>query len=192
MPDLRLQCTCGAVTGRIVAATPRLVNRLECYCKSCQAFPRALGQEQSTLNTWGGTDISQIPFAHLKIEQGLSKLACLRLTPKGLYRWYTSCCNTPVANTVGKHLPMVGIIHTFIAPNQDVDALIGPVLGGVFTESAIGTIPPEAAGRKSSKSIIFRMMRKLIGWKITGKGKPNPLFQADGKAIVKPRIIAAE
>ena len=34
----------------------------------------------------------------------------VRLTPKGLFRWHTTCCNTPVGNTLRPSVPFVGIV----------------------------------------------------------------------------------
>ena len=46
----------------------------------------------------------------LRSLQGQHRIVGLRLTPKGLFRWYASCCNTPVGNTLTPAIPFVGIV----------------------------------------------------------------------------------
>ena len=41
--------------------------------------------------------------------QGQDRIVGLRLTTKGLFRWYTRCCHTPVGNTVSASIPFVGV-----------------------------------------------------------------------------------
>ena len=71
-----------------------------------------LEQENKVLSQYGATDIFQIPIAHVHITAGHEQLALMRLTPKGLNRWYAKCCNTPIGNTLGsKHL-LLGLFTT--------------------------------------------------------------------------------
>ena len=77
----------------------RTVNRVICYCDDCQAFAHQLGRAD-LLDSNGGTDIVQVAPASPHIRQGQDKIAALRLSPKGLYRWHARCCNTPVGNTL--------------------------------------------------------------------------------------------
>jgi hypothetical protein len=37
--------------------------------------------------------------AHVKLGAGTDALRCLRLSDKGVLRWYTDCCRTPIGNT---------------------------------------------------------------------------------------------
>jgi len=43
------------------------------------------------------TDNIPMPRSRLQIQQGLEQIRCLRLSEKGLYRWYAGCGNTPIA-----------------------------------------------------------------------------------------------
>lgn len=72
-----------------------------CCCMDCQKFAVFLQQEDQILDQYGGTDIFQIPILHVKITEGNEHIACVRLNQKGIYRWYTGCCNTPIGNTLG-------------------------------------------------------------------------------------------
>src|SRR5690349_9274547 len=98
--DVELRCRCGEVGGRVKDAAPGAVNRVVCYCDDCQAFAHHLGRAD-LLDAQGGTDIVQVaPPASLVFDRGSDRIVGLRLTPKGLYRWYAISCKTPVGNTV--------------------------------------------------------------------------------------------
>jgi len=74
-------------------------NRCVCYCRDCQAFAHFLGKVDAILDERGGSEIIQVLPRNLTFTQGIELLACMRLTEKGLLRWYAACCNTPI----GKH-----------------------------------------------------------------------------------------
>jgi hypothetical protein len=67
--------------------SPSAGFRFVCYCTDCQAFARFLGRPD-VLDAAGGTDIFQMPPAHLKLPAGTDALRCLCLSAKVL-RWYT-------------------------------------------------------------------------------------------------------
>jgi hypothetical protein len=65
-----------------------------CYCDDCQAFSRFL-VHPGTTDEWGGTDICQMAPASVRITEGADALSCVRLSDKGMYRWYCGKCKTP-------------------------------------------------------------------------------------------------
>ena len=91
--DVEVRCRCGEVTGLVTNASPQKVNRVVCYCDDCQAFAHQLGRAD-LLNAQGGSDIVQVAPASLAFMKGQNRIAGVRLTPKGLFRWHTTCCNT--------------------------------------------------------------------------------------------------
>ena len=93
--QVELRCRCGEVVGRVENAAPQKVNRVVCYCDDCQAFAHHLDRAD-LLDSHGGTDIVQVAPASLAFHQGTERIVGLRFTPKGLYRWYASCCRTPL------------------------------------------------------------------------------------------------
>lgn len=189
MQNLALQCECGQVRGVVEKVTPASGNRLTCYCSDCQAFAHHVRPNGGVLNAQGGTEVFQVSPAAFKIHQGLENLACVRLTENGLYRWYTTCCNTPVGNTVGSKLPFVGIVHSFIAKDQDWDGKMGPMLGSVNLKGATGNVSADIKGPASKNGILFRVLRKILFWKLFGKNNPNTLFKT-GKPIVEPKVLS--
>lgn len=191
MEILKLSCQCGEVTGHIKNVSPKLGNRLICYCGDCRTFAHELNQDKE-LTPCGGSRIFQVPLNHFVIDTGLDKVACLRLSEKGVYRWYTTCCNTMVGNTLKPEtIPFIGVLESFFADGENTDQKIGAALGGVNVKSALSDPSQELVGKQGEGRIQIRCLTKLFGWKLTGKGKPNVLFD-DGpksKAIVKPKIL---
>ena len=123
-----LRCRCGEVSGRVDDASPQTVNRVICCCDDCQAFSYHLGRAD-LLDAQGGSDIVQVAPAALSFHRGADRIVGLRLTPKGPFRWYSSCCNTPLGNTTGPAVPFVGIVvQGFQNASTDPDALFGKSL----------------------------------------------------------------
>ena len=188
MADLALSCQCGKVTGTAINVTPKNGNRVVCCCRACQEFAEHLKSAKQTLDEFGGTEIYQTSQSQVKIETGAEHLRCLRLTRKGLARWYTDCCNTPVGNTQNANVPFIGVIHSFWKDDGQRDQLLGPVIAYVQTQYAKGNPTHPKAAAKYPLGITLNIIRKMLTWKLTGKGKPTAFF-ADGKPIVKPLIV---
>src|SRR5687768_4861211 len=98
--DIALRCRCGTVRGVAHGVEPGAINHCFCYCDDCQAFAHFLGRADDVLDAWGGTEITQMSQARLAFVSGTDSIAAMRLTEKGLMRWYASCCNTPIGNTL--------------------------------------------------------------------------------------------
>ena len=143
---MELRCRCGEVVGRVENASPQKVNRVVCYCDDCQAFAHQLGRAD-LLNAQGGTDIIQVAPAALTFLKGQQHIAGLRLSPKGLFRFHTTCCNTPVGNTLSPAIPFVGIVAQVFDDNpKTVDGVFGPPIGAILGKYAIGKPPADSTG----------------------------------------------
>jgi hypothetical protein len=181
-----LQCRCGTVQGLV--SEPRGANRVVCYCKDCQAFAHFLGRAGEVLDERGGSDVIQVLPKNVTFTRGIESLACMRLTEKGLVRWYARCCNTPIGNTLATpKLSFVGLVHSCLA--KPLDDAFGPVRVWVNTGSAKGNPKPKAVG-----------VGAMIRWFITtplkarfnGDYKHTPFFRADtGAPIVNPRVLSS-
>ena len=191
--DIPLRCSCGKLRGTALAVAPRAGCRVVCYCHDCQAYGRFLGRPGIT-DQWGGTDIFQMAPSKVRITSGAETLSCVRLSAKGMYRWYCGECKTPVGNTNGPRVPFVGLVHTFMdhGEGRTRDDLLGKPVGYVRTSFAIGTLP--AAARDSSTlGVIARSVRLLGKWFLTGAGSPSPFFDAGTHAPrTPPRILRPE
>jgi len=171
--------------------SPSTGFRFVCYCKDCQAFARFLGRAD-VLDAAGGTDIFQMPPGRVKLTAGTDAMRCLRLSRKVL-RWYTDCCQTPVANTAASPgFPVIGVIHSFMdheADNRSRNDALGPALCRIYGRSATGPLPPNAPSSPSF-GVFARRASRMLGWWVHGLGRPTPFFDDRTKAPrVMPRVL---
>src|SRR4029079_15856291 len=120
------------------------------------------------LDRWGGTDIYQMSPGRLQIDAEAGALACVRLSDKGMHRWYCASCKTPIANTMRSKLPFAGVIHAIMdhaGAGVSRDELFGPTKA-VQTDSARGEGAPK---QKLSYfvTVMMRTMVKVLGWQVT-------------------------
>jgi hypothetical protein len=159
------------------------MNRVVCYCDDCQAFLHRLGRAD-LFDPLGGTDIIQVAPAALTFERGRERIAGLRLTAKGLYRWYARCCKTPVGNTLGPAIPFVGMVaQLFGAP----DEVCGRPVGAIFGKFATGTPPEGSTG--INLRLYGRAIRMVLGWRLSGRVWPHPFFDRAGRGPIYPITI---
>ncbi len=188
--DVPLRCRCGAVRGVARDAAPSNINHCFCYCDDCQAFAHHLGRADDVLDAHGGTEITQMSPANVTFTAGADKIAAIRLTEKGLVRWYASCCNTPIGNTMAASgVPFIGVVHAFIAAPS---AALGPIRGRGFAKSAKGGAAAVPKDGSPDLVMVARMLGKLLRWRLRGDHKRWALFDAaTGKPLVEPRVLDA-
>ena len=185
-----LQCRCGKLRGAL--ANPRSANHAICYCRDCQAFIHYLGGVSEVLDERGGSEVIQILPKNLRFTEGTEELACIRLSPKGLVRWYARCCRTPIGNTlITPKLSFIGLLHVCLrSDSPSLEESFGPVTAWVHTDGAKGEPKPKAAGIGSSVGWILRTAVKA---RFNGDYRLTPLFRAHtGAPIVVPHILSAE
>ena len=175
--DRSLACRCGAMRWTIGAEAAG--THVECYCADCQTFARHL-KADDYLDAAGGTEVFQTLPHHVRFTQGAANLRLLRLSPKGLLRWYAGCCGTPIANSMpSPSFPFVGMI---LRPGQSG---FGPVLTHANTASA--RTPVRSTGLARA---VLGLLARTAAAKLTGKGGTAPFFAADGKPAAEARILA--
>lgn len=189
MTDIPLKCNCGEVSGIARNVTPHNGIRAMCYCDDCQGFANYLHRGDDILDQNGGTDIFQMTPSQLEFHEGADQLRCVRLKKKGLYRWYTGCCNTPIGNTVGAGFAFIGVIHSIMDDDGVRDQNLGPIRTFVMGNYAKGELPEERYNKGFPISSTLRVFWKLLLWRLQGKHKPSPFFTDDGKAVVKPFVV---
>ncbi len=183
-PDASLRCRCGTVTGRVRRASPQHVNRVICYCDDCQAFAHKLGRSD-LLDSHGGSDIIQMAPSALEFDQGRDRIVGLRLSAKGLYRFYASCCNTPIGNTVGPALPFVGVTAAcFAHDGRSIEDSFGPPIGKILGQYAVGSPPAGSTG--VNVRMLARVAWLMLGWKVRGHGSASPFFDKDQRTPLYP------
>jgi hypothetical protein len=192
MADVPIACSCGQVRG-VADVSQDSVNRLVCHCDDCQSFAHFLERADEILDEHGGSDICQMSPGRLRITQGAENLACVRLTEKGLVRWYASCCRTPLANTMlSQAIPFAGVLSSSLRPEGSLDRAIGPVRAGVFARFAKGDRATLIASERPPLSMIFRFLKLALGARLRGDQKRSPFFGSDGKPVAEPRVLSAD
>lgn len=184
MTNLTFRCECGQVEGSLKNASPHTGNHMVCYCDDCQAYAAYLGDEDKWLDEWGGTDVFQVTPASITFLKGSDKLRCVRVKPGGIFRFYSSCCRTPIANTVSRKMPFAGIPSRIIHGN-DKEAALGPVRCYVMGTYARGQPPTHPHPKFSLKSLVI-VLGFMLKNKLKGANLPTPFFRDDGKAVVAP------
>ena len=192
MTEILLKCSCGLVQGMAHDVTANSGTRVVCYCDDCQAFARYLGNEDVILDQYGGTDIFQLTPSQVTFEQGVDHLRCVRLSEKGLYRWYTGCCKTPIGNTISATVALVGIIHNIMDDQGQGDKNLDPVRAYVQGNFAKDGLPAERYNKGFPLGLTLRVIGKILMGKIKGKHRPSPFFKENGDPVVEPEIVASK
>jgi hypothetical protein len=185
--DAELHCRCGQVQGRVTNASPYAVNHMVCYCDDCQAYLHHLGRAD-LLDAHGGTDIVQVAPNALSFNRGAERIVGLRLTPKGLFRWYAGCCKTPLGNTLGPALPFVGIVaQAFDTSGRRAQDVFGAPIAVAYGKYAMGGLPPGST--EAGLGLIARALRLMIGWRLRGHTWPHPYFDRATRKPSRPVSI---
>lgn len=195
--DLPLRCSCGTVRGVARGVSAARGNRVACYCDDCQSFAWFLGRADEILDAHGGTDIFQMSPARLELGCGREQLACLRLTPGGLLRWYADCCKTPIGNTMAaRQVPFVGLVHSFCdhaAHGPSRDETLGPVRGRVNGRFAAGDRSTLDAHDRAPFSMLPRLAWMIGLARLRGEHARSVFFDAEtGELSVDPRVLTPE
>ena len=180
------------VLGVIADYTPSENNRVVCYCDDCQAFARWLGRDD-LLDPHGGSDIVQVAPSRLRFTQGADQLRCMRLSGKGIHRWYAACCRQPAGNTLpSARSPFVGLVSAIVErpEGRALDDVIGPSFGGIHGRLATGGRPPGVPDRVSFK-ILWRSVRPLLANLVAGRHRPSPFVDpATGGFVSPPQVLS--
>jgi len=178
--DIELGCRCGEIHGWAKGAEPKAAYRVVCYCDDCQAFLHHLGRAE-LLDEHGGTDVVQVPPRMIAYDRGFNHIVAMRLTEKGMYRWYADCCKTPLGNTLSPAVPFIGMpLEVFRGSDAcRLDEVFGKVRGRALGKWAIGGPPAGSAGFPFR--MIIHAFAKVLGWKLSGKSWPHPYFDQDSR-----------
>ena len=161
-----------------------------CYCRDCQAFAHFLGKADEMLDAQNGSQIIQTLPAYVTFTQGQEMLACMRLSPKGMLRWYCTCCNTPIGNTLDSpKISFIGLVHICLdSGGASLDEVFGPIRMRVNTKSAKGAVTSSSTANIAG---ILRVMAMVARARLDGSYRHTPFFSGTtGAPIVTPRVIS--
>lgn len=174
---VHLKCRCGTVKGKL-NVVPGSFFYVHCLCCDCQSFASHLNNKENILDEHGGSELIQTYPAFMEITEGQDKMSCVQLRSKGLYRWYTTCCNMPLANTMSSsRVPFVGVSAKLMqfSNEQEKREVLGPITMKAFGKYSIGEMPKDAHPRfpvSYMPKILSFMLKGMLG----KKNCPSPFF----------------
>jgi hypothetical protein len=186
-----IRCRCGQLQARL--DHPDLATRAICYCRDCRAYAHFLGPPEGLLDALGGTEVAIVRPRRVAFTAGLEHLACMSLSPRGIYRWYARCCRTPIGNTPRDHrIPYLGLVHSCLdQAGPPLDAALGPVRMKVHRHGAHGDpggtplVPLALAGARQGLSLAWD--------RVSGNYRDSAFFDAaTGAPRVAPEVISRE
>lgn len=182
-----IQCACGAVRGQIEGSGAH--NRLICYCTDCRAFAHFLGKGREVLDAQGGTEIVQVAQPRLRFLQGEERLSAVRLSEKGVIRWYAACCSTPIGNTLADpKVSVIGLVHCCLDTARITEDF-GSNVAVVHAAAALGDSKPKQRG---FLGVITRILWIVYTNLVRGRYKRSPLFNESGAPRIVPTILSSE
>ncbi|NND93191.1 MAG: hypothetical protein HKN42_20220 [Granulosicoccus sp.] len=191
---LKLTCQCGSLKASVDLPAQQAPTRLVCFCEDCRACVRYLQQGSRILDSHGGIDLIQVSPAHFHITGGREHLGNLMLSSQGSYRWYASCCNTPICITPHRvSMPYVGLLtRNLRTGGKKLEQLIGPIRFGV----GAGRLHPLPVPFPVSKGFGIRgtlgTLRQIARWRMAGDHQHSELIDAQtGLPAVAPRILTS-
>jgi hypothetical protein len=129
-----------------------------------------------------GVNLLQTTPDMISIDQGAEFLGLMRLSPRGLFRWYATCCDAPLFNTLRvRGAPFAGIQTNRLAN----PAAAGPVRVRGYVPGPDGKLRHQGAARMTWG--IFSRMGSA--W-ISGRWRKTPFFDASGTPMAEARILS--
>lgn len=195
--DLPVRCSCGTLRGIIHGVSRRNGNRAICHCDDCQKYAHFLQRADEILDGHGGTEVLQVSQARLQFTAGSERLACARLTPKGILRWYADCCRTPIGNTPAtRAVPYLGLVHSCLDGTEaraTLDSLFGPVRLRVFARHAKDDRDALRAHDGVPVAAILPVMVRVLMWRLRGDHRRSPFFDTQSaRPTTTPHVLTAE
>lgn len=162
---IAFSCTCGILKGTLRGSNARSDTHAECFCTDCRAAEIHLGQPDPAP---GPVGIYQTTPDRIEISQGQDQLAVFSFGEKNLLRWYASCCDAPLFNTMrSPKISFVGIRTNRLADT----AVLGPIVGRGFIP-----VPGGKPKHEGLLRLICGMAVRVIVARLSGRWKQTPFF----------------
>jgi hypothetical protein len=189
---MNIQCECGKFSAQLQAFPNNTPGRLVCYCDDCQSYLHHIGRAD-LLDSNGGTEVIPAYPADVKILSGKEHVKCVRLSSKGMFRFYASCCNTPIGNTRAND-PWIGLHRRiYTSHNGDkLDQTFKSIHARIMGRFAKGT-PPEGTPATFNLKAFTSVMPFILKGKFKKLYKNSPFFKEDGlTSIVQEHVLSSD
>lgn len=186
-----LKCECGSVEGELTI-NKSLSNHVVCCCDDCQTYAQYLGR-RDLLDQYEGTELFQTAPSYVEITKGHEHVSCLRLSPKGLYRWYAGCCNFPMVNTLDAKVAFHGVVCAFVSDGDKTK--LGEIQSyNMMKYSSVEHKNwPKKGFQKFSKMAGFILLKLISIGSILRLTRPNSFFDMDsGLPKVEPQVLSKD
>lgn len=180
---LAFSCTCGAVQGHITPDGAKAGTHVACFCADCRANELYHDQPDPAP---GPVHLLQVAPESLTFTKGAEHLQIMRLSPRGIFRWYAGCCGTPLANTLASpKLPFAGVrTSVFQDPEQ---------FGKVRVQSFVPTTPGKPPQTKGALGMVFSLVKRMGTSLMSGGWRQSPFFDAEtGKPAAPITVLTKE
>lgn len=181
MTQVPWSCRCGAVHGTLEVER-RSGTAAICHCDSCVRAQRHFGVEATRAE---GVAIFQTTPDRFSIDAGEQHLGLSRLTPKGSFRWHTTCCNSQIGvSSSTPKFAFVGLVQTIFA---DASAI-----GRARTHAYV---PQPGAADKHTRLMpaIMALMARSVSALSSGRWKDTPFFDVDTRQpLVAPQVLSRD
>jgi hypothetical protein len=160
-------------------------------CDDCQLYAHFLGSADTMLDAHGGTELSYATQSRVFLRSGVEHLQAVKLSEKGMLRFYTSCCRTPVANVPHPKMAFVGIPRPFMLHDAAArDEGLGPLFRRFQGRFGRGELPDGA--HLGTPVVPWLAAMISVTWdSLTGKHLPSPFHDGSGTPVVAPQTLTA-
>ena len=180
--DVDFACRCGLVKGALTQITPSAGTHARCHCNDCRGAVMHFGEPDPRPN---GVSYFQTTPDRVRFDSGAENLAVLSLRAGSLLRWYATCCGAPLFNTMGA--PKFPFASLYVARARDT-APLGPVIADGFIDKGDGK-----QAHKGLAKMIWRMVRRTLAARLTGRWKHTPFFDVHTlKPVVRPTVLTPQ
>ncbi len=184
-----LQCQCGALRGQL-SHTHHAVRGV-CYCKDCRAYSHHLGTESLTHDSLGGAAFVGTQSKFVSFTDGAQHLACLSLSPKGLLRWYSKCCNSPICNTTRNwKFPYVGLIASCLKDDAASFEHAFPRIRMRVNTGSAKQAPPSM--HLSTMVTLASFIPRIMASGVNGTYRRTPFFSSPKGTPIVPVIVLTD
>lgn len=179
---LQFACKCGQVTGHLSAKAVQSGTRVVCFCKDCRAASIHLGHPDPAPEP---VDVFQTSPEGVSFDTGQDLMGLFRFSPGGLMRWYATCCNTAMFNTVpNPKIPFVSVLGRIV---DDPDRL-GKVRATGFVAQ-----PDGSTKHKNSGVMVWGIATRALASRLSGSWKATPFYDVEtGKPVITPTVLTKD